>query len=163
MSVTTQDRNTVTHHNGHAAATVARETKAAVDSLLDMESKASENGRALLQGNQELLKRNIAFWHEFNQLYANLVVEATQGTVERMLAVRAALAKSTAANVKQAEALNKEERQIALDVAELYQAQAKAAADYSTRMLTTTAQMLETSAKMTAWAAEHTGKMFSTK
>jgi hypothetical protein len=141
---------------------VSEETKAGVDSVLNMAAKASEDSRILWTANQELLKKNFALWQEYSQAYANFVVEATRQTLDQSLSFRESLDKTLGESLKKAQVLSLEERQIALDTAKLSQAQARAVAEYAAEMFTTTSKVMTTTALFSDWAAERVVKMFAT-
>jgi hypothetical protein len=141
---------------------VSEETKAGVDSMLNMAAKTSEDSRAMWTANQELLKKNFALWQEYTQAYANFVVEATQQTLDQSLAFRESLDKTFGESLKKAQALSLEERQIALDTVKLSQSQARAVAEYAAEIFTTTSKVMTTTALFSDWAAERVVKMFAT-
>jgi hypothetical protein len=161
-SKTNNGQGTAKRITNNVVTNFSEETKAGVDSLLNMAAKASEDSRALWTANQELLRINFALWQECTQAYANFVVEATQQTLGQSLAFRESLDKALGESLKKAQVLSLEERQIALDTVKLSQAQARAVAEYAAEIFTTTSKVMTTTALFSDWAAERVVKMFAT-
>ncbi len=68
-------------------------------------------------------------WQEYAQSYTDLVVEATQRTVDSTLAFRQRLGQVVADATKKAQDLSAQEQEIWLGAAEAFQAQAQSATE----------------------------------
>jgi hypothetical protein len=143
------------------AARFTEETKAAVDSFNSMASTATEETKSLLTSNQEAFKRGFEFWQDFSQSYANFVLEATQQNLAQSLAFRESLDKIMVDNLKKAQALSVEERELFVDATGLFQTQAQAVSEYAANWFATTSKVMTTTALFSDWAAERVAKMFT--
>ncbi len=144
------------------AAKVTEETKVAMDVVMGTTAKVAEDTKTLLAANQEALEKSFATWQEYNKAYTNFVLEATQQVLDESLAFRESLDKVWVDSFKKAHTLSEQERQIGLDVAELFQDQTQAASEYAAKMFTTASKVMTTTALFTDWAAERVAKMFTT-
>jgi hypothetical protein len=143
------------------AAKVTEDTKAAVEVLMNSAAKATEDAKSLLATNQEILEKNFAAWQEYNRAYTQFVLEATQQVLNESLAFRENLDKVMIGSFKKAHDLSEQERQIAVDAADLFQAQAQAGSEYLAKMFTTASKVMTTTALFSDWAAERAAKMFT--
>jgi hypothetical protein len=161
MPTKTSGKETV-NSAAEVAAQVTEETKAAMDVVMETTVKVAEDTKTLLATNQEVLENSFATWQEYNKTYTNFVLEATQQVLNESLAFRENLDKVMSDSFQKAQALSEQERRIALNAAELFQAQAQAASEYAGKMFTTASKVMTTTALFTDWAAERAAKMFTT-
>lgn len=85
------------------------------------------------------LKSGFELWQEYAQAYTDFVIEATQHTLEQSLAARERLDKVWTDTVKKAQALTEQEQEIALGLAEVFQAQAKSVSERLSKLMETPA------------------------
>ena len=161
MSTKVNNGKEATPNVADVAAKVTEETKAALDSLTNLAAATTEEVKTLLTSNQEAFKEGFEIWQGFTQTYINFVLEATQQTLGQSLAFRESLDTIAANNFKKAQALSLKERQLAVDAAELFQAQAQAPSEYAAKMFFTASKVLTTTALFSDWAAERVAKMFT--
>jgi hypothetical protein len=143
------------------AAKVSEDAKAAMEVMVNSAVKATEDAKSLLAANQQVLEKNFVAWQEFNRTYTRFVLEATQQVLDESLAFREGLDKVMIGSFKKANALSEQERQVVVDAAELFQAQAQAGSEYVAKMFTTASKVMTTTALFSDWAAERAAKMFT--
>lgn len=80
----------------------------------------------------EYLNDGFEFWQTFTQSYTNFMFEMMQQSVDQTLALRERMDQMMVDTVNKVEALNAQERSIALDVAAQANLQAQAAAEQAT-------------------------------
>ncbi|MBI1882552.1 MAG: hypothetical protein HYR94_30630 [Chloroflexi bacterium] len=161
MSTKVYDGKEAVSNLADAAARMTEETKAVMDSFSHITATATEETQSLLTSNQEAFKKGFEFWQEFTQSYANFALEGTQQSLAQSLAFRESLDKIMADNLKKAQALSIEERELFVDATGLFQAQAQAVSEYAANWFTTTSKVMTTTALFSDWAAERVAKMFT--
>jgi hypothetical protein len=77
----------------------------------------------------DYLKNSLKLWQEYTQAYTDFVLDATQQNFQQSQQLRQRIDAVVAEMVKQAQTLNAQEQEIALQAAETFQAQAQAAAE----------------------------------
>ncbi|MCB0209487.1 MAG: hypothetical protein KDJ52_09165 [Anaerolineae bacterium] len=113
-----------------------QETEAVVQTMLGAADKFNENGQAILDVQEKLIKGNFNLWKKWSQFYINFSVDATQQTVEQLLSLRERLGIIAENELKRMYELLTSEQELTLDAAEVFQAQVKAASDQMTEIFT---------------------------
>lgn len=89
--------------------------------------------------NQDYFKNGFETWQKYAQAYTDFVIESTQQALGQSLSFRERLDKVVGEAAKKAQALGAQEQELALGMAEAFQAQAQAASERLSKFWTTPA------------------------
>ena len=115
-----------------------QDTETIVKTMMDAADKFNNNGQAMLEVQQKLMRGSLDLWKEWSQFHINIGVDATQQTVEQLLSLRERLGIIAENELKRMYELLTSEQELTLDAAEVFQAQVKAASDQMTEIFTPT-------------------------
>ena len=93
-----------------------------------------------MDNNNQSLRDGFELWQRYAEAYSDFVLGATQRAVAQSLAVREQFDSIFADSLKRAQDLNTREQELAFGALELFQAQAKSAAERFARILNTNSQ-----------------------
>jgi hypothetical protein len=157
---TINEKDTILNFNGMSAK-LMDDSKVVVESMIKTANQATDETRTILAYQQDALKKGFDMWQTSFQAYADFMVQSTERVVDQSIDFRGRMDKVIEDSFKKNQDLVTAERQILLDVAEVYQAQAQSAGAYAAKFLTTASKMMTTTALFSDWAAERVAKMFT--
>ena len=112
-----------------SATKAVEDTKVAANTMVNIATKATEDSQAILVSNQKLFLDSFETWQKYNQTYLDFIIEAMQRTAEQTFAFQERLNKMAVETIKRSQALMVEEQETALEAAEAFQSQFRAASD----------------------------------
>ncbi len=161
MSTKTVNEKDTMFKLDEVSAKLMGDSKAAVDSIINMTNQATAETQTVLTYQQDIVKKSFDMWQSNAQVYADFMVQASQRVLDQSLDLRGRMDQVTTDGFKKNQGLITQERQVMLDAAEMYQAQAQSAGEYAAKFLTTTSKMMTSTALFSDWAAERVAKMFT--
>ena len=106
----------------------------------------------------EYFKNGFGMWQEYSKAYTDLMTDAAQQTVDQYLALREDMGQAVTENIKKVQAMNAKDRGTALELANVYNMQAQAAAEQAAELFKTVSAMMTTT-HLTDWAVERAAQM----
>jgi hypothetical protein len=137
------------------------DSKAAVDTMINVSNQVTAETQTVLTYQQEMLKKSLDMWQGNAQSYADLMIQASQRVLDQSLDLRGRVDQVATDGFKKNQGLVTQERQVMLEAAEMYQVQAQAAGEYAAKFLTTASKVMTSTALFSDWAAERVAKMFT--
>lgn len=161
MSTKTVNEKDVLFKFDEMSAKFAGDSKAAVDSMIKVADQVTAETQTVLTYQQDVVKKGLDMWQSNAQVYADLMVQSSQRMMDQSLDLRGRVDQLVIDGFKKNQGLVAQERQVMLDAAEVYQAQAQSAGEYAAKFFTTASKMMTSTALFSDWAAERVAKMFT--
>jgi hypothetical protein len=104
----------------------SQQVKVLTDSSFEVISQACDETKAIVESQQKMLKEGFEMWQQYNQSYYDFILEALRRNSEQLFVFQENLGEIAESNLKRAQELILDEQSLALDAAEVFQAQTHA-------------------------------------